>query len=73
MPQQQVPQDLCRGIRRGADELNLVRSGLDDTMRTAYQDIGEVYRSRDDTPDPRAAAYVLAIEKIARYYVEVGM
>jgi glutamate dehydrogenase (NAD(P)+) len=73
MTQQQVPQELSRGIRRGADELDLVRSGLDDTMRTAYQDIREVYRSRDGMPDLRTAAYALAIGKIARYYVEIGL
>lgn len=73
MTNQQVPKELSQDLRRGAGEVDLVRSGLDDTMRTAYQEIREVYRSRDGIPDLRTAAYVLAIDKIARYYVEIGM
>ena len=65
-----VPEGLARGLRRESDELNLVRSGLDDTMRQAYQEIREVWRSRDDVPDLRTAAYVLALQKVAHYYVE---
>jgi glutamate dehydrogenase (NAD(P)+) len=68
MTDQKVPRDLSRTIRRGAGELDLVRSGLDDTMRTAYQEMREVWHARDGVPDLRTAAYVLAIEKIARYY-----
>ncbi len=65
-----VPENLANGLRREADELNLVRSGLDDTMRQAYQAIREVWRSRDDVPDLRTAAFMLALDKVALYYVE---
>ena len=65
-----VPEHLAKGLRRESDELNLVRSGLDDTMREAYQAIREVWRSRDDVPDLRTAAFMLAIEKVAHYYTE---
>ena len=41
--------------------------------RTGYQDVREAYRSRDGIPDLRTAAYALAISKIARYYVEIGL
>ena len=58
---------------RGADELELVRSGLDDTMRTAYQSVREVWRSRDDVPDLRVAAYVVAIERVAMNYRDKGL
>jgi glutamate dehydrogenase (NAD(P)+) len=73
MTDQKVPQDLSGKIRRGADELDLVRSGLDDTMRVAYGEMRELYRSRDGIPDLRTAGYVLAIEKIARFYMEFGL
>ena len=33
---------------KGADELELVRSGLEDTMRLGYQSMRELWRSRDD-------------------------
>jgi glutamate dehydrogenase (NAD(P)+) len=70
MLERPVPERLANGLRREADELNLVRSGLDDTMQQAYRQIREVWRARDDVPDLRTAAYILALEKVAHYYVE---
>ncbi|MEM6728712.1 MAG: Glu/Leu/Phe/Val dehydrogenase, partial [Pseudomonadota bacterium] len=58
---------------RGAGELELVRSGLDDTMRQAYQDMAEVWRSRADIPDLRTAAYLVSIDKVARAYEAKGL
>lgn len=68
-----VPSELRSYLVRGASEIDLVRSGLDDTMREAYQAIREVVRTRPDVPDRRTAAYVVAIEKIVRSYVEMGV
>jgi glutamate dehydrogenase (NAD(P)+) len=68
-----VPSHLRDRLVHGASELDLVRSGLDDTMRQAYNDIREIFLSRDDVPDLRTAAYVLAIEKIVRTYEELGL
>ncbi len=39
-------------------------------MRNAYGEIREVWRSRDDVTDLRTAAYIVAIDKVAHYYVE---
>jgi len=58
---------------KGADELELVRSGLDDTMRTAYQSIREVWHGRDDVPDLRTAAFIVAIERVAASYRAKGL
>jgi len=58
---------------RGAGELELVRSGLDDTMRGAYQAMREAWRSRDDITDLRTAAYVVAIERVASSYRAKGL
>ncbi len=58
---------------RGADELELVRSGLDDTMRTAYQSISEVRRARKDVTDLRTAAYLVAIDRVAASYRTKGL
>ncbi len=58
---------------RGADELELVRSGLDDTMRIAYQSISEVWNSRDDVPDLRTAAFIVAISRVAKAYTAKGL
>ncbi|MDA7967171.1 Glu/Leu/Phe/Val dehydrogenase, partial [Ruegeria sp.] len=40
---------------KGAGELELVRSGLDDTMRIAYQSMREVWHDRADVEDLRTA------------------
>ena len=58
---------------RGAGELELVRSGLDDTMRTAYQAMQEVWRARDDVADLRTAAYIVAISRVASSYAAKGL
>ena len=55
-----------------AGELELVRSGLDDTMRIAYQQMSQRWRSRDDVKDLRTAAFMLAIYKIAAGYRAKG-
>ena len=64
----EVPEPLARGLRTEADELHLVRSGLDDTMRSAYQEMRELWHARGDVKDLRTAAFMIAIEKVARFY-----
>jgi glutamate dehydrogenase (NAD(P)+) len=58
---------------RGAGELELVRSGLDDTMRIAYQAMREAWHGRDDITDLRTAAYIVSIEKVAASYRAKGL
>ena len=58
---------------RGAGELELVRSGLDDTMRAAYQSMREVWHSRGDVHDLRTAAYLVSIGKVAASYRAKGL
>jgi glutamate dehydrogenase (NAD(P)+) len=68
-----VPEKLYENFRKEADELNLVRSGLEDTMCEAYQEIRAIWRSRADVPDLRTAAYILAIGRVAHYYTEYAL
>lgn len=58
---------------KGAGELELVRSGLDDTMRTAYASMADVWHSRDDVDDLRTAAYLVSIGKVAASYRAKGL
>lgn len=58
---------------RGAGELELVRSGLDDTMRIAYQSMREVWHDRADVKDLRTAAYLVSINKVAASYRAKGL
>ena len=69
----QVTADFRERYLRGADELELVRSGLDDTMRLAYQNIAEIWRARPDVPDMRTAAYIIAITRVAETYQAKGL
>lgn len=59
-------------IVKGADEVDLVRSGLEDTMITAYLDIRNMQKKKK-TPDLRTAAFVVAIDKIAQAYGSMGI
>ncbi|SHJ39602.1 glutamate dehydrogenase (NAD(P)+) [Shimia gijangensis] len=65
--------DFKKKYLRGADELELVRSGLDDTMRIAYQSMRDVWHERADVEDLRTAAYLVAIEKVAASYRAKGL
>lgn len=57
----------------GADELELVRSGLDDTMRTSFQKMKEVWTANPKVRDMRTAAYVVAIRRISNVYNSLGL
>jgi glutamate dehydrogenase (NAD(P)+) len=65
--------DFKQRYLRGAGELELVRSGLDDTMRAAYQSMREVWHARDDVDDLRTAAYLVSIGKVAASYRAKGL
>lgn len=58
---------------RGAGEIDLVRSGLDDTMRTAYQEMREIWHGRKDVEDLRTAAYLVSIGRVATSYRSKGL
>jgi len=60
-------------IEHGPEEADLVYSGLEETMITATREIVEVWKSHDDIPDMRTAAYVVAINKVATSYAELGI
>ncbi|MEE9614264.1 MAG: Glu/Leu/Phe/Val dehydrogenase [Thermodesulfobacteriota bacterium] len=68
-----VPEWITKELSHGPDELDLVNSGLDDTMRLAFQQIRELKASSEKVEDYRTAAYVIAIEKIERAYLESGI
>ena len=60
-------------LTRGADEIDLVRSGLEETMVTAYQQIREVQKRKRGIKDLRTAAFVSALNKIASDYLALGI
>jgi glutamate dehydrogenase (NAD(P)+) len=58
---------------RGADEVDLVRSGLEETMATSFHSIRETYKRKRKIQDYRTAAFVTAIDKIANDYLSLGV
>ncbi len=60
-------------IMHGADEVDLVRSGLEETMIMATREIMDIWNANPKIPDMRTAAYVCAINKVATSYAELGI
>lgn len=65
------PDDLHR-LTYGADEADLVDSGLEGTMMTAYEQISEI-REEHGLDDLRTAAFINAIKKIGIMYEQMGI
>ena len=62
-----------QNIIKGSDEIDLVRSGLDDTMRSAYIEISNRWHTKSNVKDLRISAMSIALEKIAMSYETLGI
>ena len=62
-----------RRIARGPSEIDLVNSGLEETMIDAYQQIRELARRDSRITDLRTAAFLSALNKVATSYLELGI
>lgn len=60
-------------IARGADEIDLVRSGLEETMITSYLQIREIMLQKPEVQELRTAAFISAIQKIGSDYLSLGI
>ncbi len=60
-------------VIRGAEEEDIVYSGLEETMVVAFREIAQKMLSDDRITMLRTAAYAIAIEKVARSYLELGV
>ncbi|MDZ4070351.1 MAG: Glu/Leu/Phe/Val dehydrogenase [Sediminibacterium sp.] len=60
-------------ILHGPEEVDLVHSGLEETMITATREIMEIWKNNPEIPDMRTAAYVCAINKVGTSYAELGI
>ncbi|HEY6243440.1 MAG TPA: Glu/Leu/Phe/Val dehydrogenase [Pyrinomonadaceae bacterium] len=68
-----LSEDELRKIARGADEIDLVNSGLEETMVVAYQQIREIWKTDHKIPSLRTAAFISAINKVAICYDQLGI
>ncbi|MGR3607765.1 MAG: Glu/Leu/Phe/Val family dehydrogenase [Sulfitobacter sp.] len=58
----------------GRREIDLVRSGLDDMMRSTYAELSGLWnKSEGGTQDLRSAAYTVAINRVAEAYRAMGL
>ena len=62
-----------RFLARGPDELDLVNSGLEETMVNAYREIREVHYTKAPNESMRVAAFIIAIERVATSYEQMGI
>jgi glutamate dehydrogenase (NAD(P)+) len=60
-------------IMHGPEEVDLVHSGLEETMITATREIMDAWHANPAIPDMRTAAYVVAISKVGQSYAELGI
>jgi glutamate dehydrogenase (NAD(P)+) len=60
-------------LTKGGDEIDIVRSGLEETMVTSYNFTREIMSKKKKVTDLRTAAFVNAIEKIGSDYMAMGI
>jgi glutamate dehydrogenase (NAD(P)+) len=60
-------------LTKGADEIDLVNSGLEETMINSFHQIREIWKRRKKIDDFRTAAFVSALNKIGSDYMNLGI
>jgi glutamate dehydrogenase (NAD(P)+) len=71
--QKQISPELAQSFSQQGDERNLVASGLEETMITAFDQVYEILEKHNFKIDIRTASFICAIDKIARSYMENGI
>ncbi len=73
MTGQPFPADIRDEFLEGVAEIDLVRSGLEDVMRSTWSRIADLLEEQPDLGDYRTAAYVASIRKVADAYEAIGI
>ena len=73
MTGREFPENLKSNALQGGAEIDLVRSGLEDTMRNTYETISEVWNNEKVNCDMRTAAMMVAVKRIAQSYHSIGI
>jgi len=60
-------------LTHGADEIDMVNSGLEETMISSYNQIRNAWKKNSKIKDLRTAAFVVAISKVAESYQLLGI
>ena len=72
MTGKEMPEKFKEQFIEGANEIDLVRSGLDDMMREAYQKVRHSM-IENNISNLRTAAYKVALDRIAISYDSIGL
>ncbi|MEI7803499.1 MAG: Glu/Leu/Phe/Val dehydrogenase dimerization domain-containing protein, partial [Bacteroidota bacterium] len=73
MTGEKITQNERAGLTHGADEVDLVNSGLEETMISAFHDIRRTLKENKKVKDHRTAAFIVSINKVAGSYMSLGI
>ena len=60
-------------VMQGSEEIDLVRSGLEDTMRNTYNVISNVWNNNINANDLRTSAMMVAVKRVMDSYNSLGL
>jgi glutamate dehydrogenase (NAD(P)+) len=69
----EIPREDKNFLVRGPEEIDLVNSGLEETMVSAYREIREIHQSKAPKDSRRTSAFIIAIQKVALAYEQLGI
>ena len=67
------PEEYKDLVMQGSSEIDLVRSGLEDTMRNTYEVISEVWNKNSNAGDLRTAAMMVSVKRVMDSYKSLGL
>ncbi|MCK1738295.1 Glu/Leu/Phe/Val dehydrogenase [Bradyrhizobium sp. 138] len=73
MTGKEIPADMRHEFLEGGAEIDLVRSGLEDVMRSTWTRIADLLQEQPELGDYRTAAYVASIRQVAEAYEAIGI
>ncbi|MBD9541360.1 Glu/Leu/Phe/Val dehydrogenase [Ensifer sp. ENS04] len=73
MTGKEFPADIRDEFLEGGAEIDLVRSGLEDVMRSTWERIADLMEEQPNLGDYRTASYVASIRQIANAYEAIGI
>ena len=69
----EIPEADRRIVSKGPDELDLVNSGLEESMVNAYREIRETHFRLAPNESMRVAAFIIAIQRVSTTYEQLGI
>ncbi len=69
----EFPTEEVERVTHGASEEDLVNSGLEETMIGSYHPVRQVWKQQSGKYDLRTAAMIVAIDKVALSYQQLGI